>query len=216
MTVFITGLPRSGTSIIAGILAKSGVWTGDTIPSTGENPRGFFENKVIRETITKRMLREMGADILGVNPLPDESTYYAYDSSWLRDAVMREVGERDLWLYKDAKLSLLWQHWAESFKCAQWVIVRRDRDQVIESCLRTSFMRQHSKDRNFWVEFIQAYHWRLFELANSGEFVRYIDADHLIKGDHGQLIEVMRDINIPYDNEAVSSFVDPNYWHASR
>lgn len=202
--------------MFAGILSRLGVWTGNTIPPTNENPLGFFEHRIIRENVTKRVLRDLGSDPLGVRSFPGLEA--DYDCTWLRQAVLNAIkadGYRQgPWLYKDAKLTLLWQHWAEAFPCAQWVIVRRDKEQVIDSCLRTVFMRQHSKDRAFWEAFATEYYWRLFNLANSGEFVRYIDAGYLIKGDHGQLIEVLKDVGIEYDADVVNQFVSPSYWHS--
>ena len=41
--IFVVGLPRSGTSLVAGLLEEFGAWTGETVPGTGENPNGFLK-----------------------------------------------------------------------------------------------------------------------------------------------------------------------------
>ena len=57
--LLITGAPRSGTSLIAGLLHQMGMWTGHTVEGAPTNPRGFFENWGIREMIIKRQLAQL-------------------------------------------------------------------------------------------------------------------------------------------------------------
>ena len=68
--VFVTGLPRSGTSMVAGLLGLSGLWLGHTVPGGQENIRGFFENVILRERVQKEILRQGRFDPLGVQRLP--------------------------------------------------------------------------------------------------------------------------------------------------
>jgi hypothetical protein len=50
--IVIMGLPRSGTSRIAGVLHLLGVYMGSRFPATNDdNPRGFFEDKDLTELI---------------------------------------------------------------------------------------------------------------------------------------------------------------------
>lgn len=65
--LFVLGLPRSGTSMIAGAISICGAWTGSTVPGgSPENPKGFFEHTVIREHVTKKILINIECDPLGV------------------------------------------------------------------------------------------------------------------------------------------------------
>ena len=68
--IFILGLPRSGTSMIAGAIRICGAWTGVTVPASQANPKGFFEHTVIREHVTKQVLTGLGCDPLGVRKIP--------------------------------------------------------------------------------------------------------------------------------------------------
>src|SRR4029434_5176976 len=68
--VFVTGLPRSGTSMVAGLLGVSGLWLGHTVPGGQENIRGFFENVILRERVQKEILHQGRFDPLGVRLLP--------------------------------------------------------------------------------------------------------------------------------------------------
>ncbi|GAH52067.1 unnamed protein product, partial [marine sediment metagenome] len=45
MKVIIIGAPRSGTSMVAGLLYKCGLYMGKKLkPGKPANPKGFFEN----------------------------------------------------------------------------------------------------------------------------------------------------------------------------
>ncbi|MGB0670782.1 MAG: hypothetical protein ACPGNT_04750, partial [Rhodospirillales bacterium] len=59
-----------------------------------------------------------------------------------------------------------------------WVIVRRPEDDIIRSCLNTSFMAAHSTDPAFWRRFVDAYLERLEALkATVGDWTEVMAAD---------------------------------------
>lgn len=68
--IFVLGLPRSGTSLVAGLLGRCGVWTGTTVPGGPENRHGFYEHELLREKVVKQILSRAGFDPLGSEPLP--------------------------------------------------------------------------------------------------------------------------------------------------
>jgi len=47
--IVILGLPRSGSSMVAGIFALHGVWVGTCKLADTHNPKGYFENIFFRE-----------------------------------------------------------------------------------------------------------------------------------------------------------------------
>ncbi len=65
------------------------------------------------------------------------------------------------WLYKDARLTLIWPLYKKAFPGATWLVVRRDEEGFVNSCLRTDFMKQHSQNRKFWKKFAQEYEIRI-------------------------------------------------------
>lgn len=66
---FILGSGRSGTSMVAGTLAKSGYYMGDNLyPERGSNPKGFFEGSEINginEELLAQVLPARPPGILG-------------------------------------------------------------------------------------------------------------------------------------------------------
>jgi len=218
--IFVTGTARSGTSLTAGSLHLCGAWVGETVPGGGtENPSGFFENSAMREDIVKKMLSSENACPFGVQTLPDLARLRARPK--LAQTVLRSIHKQGYqgdkpWLFKDAKLSLLWPVWKKAFPDAHWVIVRRPREQIIQSCLRTGFMRHHSTDPAFWDQWIDAYRERLEMLKQSGARWREIDTQQLLSGDFSELHSLADDTGLQWNEARILDFINPRYWHSSE
>lgn len=52
--IVVIGSPRSGTSLVAGLFAAHGVWTGICRAADEHNPRGYFENVRLNALRTSR------------------------------------------------------------------------------------------------------------------------------------------------------------------
>lgn len=208
--ILITGIPRSGTSMISNCLQQAGLWLGATIQPNGDNPRGFFENREIRERILKPNLKVVGADPLGVLRLPDLAAL-APDPK-LRERVLAIFSQQghdgqSRWGYKEPKLSLSWPLWAEAFPDATWVIVERDIEAVVKSCLNTNFMNRHSCDAEFWRTFASRYRERLDNLADTVPNVVRISSDDVIAGDYTALTKLAARLDLDWTQSCVAQIV---------
>jgi len=215
--ILVTGLPRSGTSLVAGCLHLCGAFVGRCVEPTPENPKGYFENAFLRDRIDKRLLEALGADPRGVDPLPPlERVPALADLQRLALDALRIEGYdgASAWLFKDAKLTLLWPAWAAAFPAARWVIVRRREEQVVRSCLRTRFMRRHSDDPLFWSLFCRAYLDRLERLKTSGVSWCEVWPERLVAGDLAPLERLCGELGLAFDRPAVAELVTPAHWHA--
>jgi hypothetical protein len=217
--IFILGLPRSSTSMIAGALKKAGAWTGTTISATPQNPKGFFEHAHIREQLIKKALVSLGCDPLGVRSLPLETAEFPGGS--LRNQVFKIIqqdgyrGDRP-WLYKDAKLTLLWPMFLKAFPNARWVYVKRDTDSFIDSCLRTPFMNQHSTERAYWEDFAKSYLTRINALQASGANCFSISTPNIIAGEFSALKQLIGELELSYSEKKLRKFIAPEYWHGEK
>lgn len=161
--IFILGAARSGTSMVAGAVMKCGVFHGEVVSDVKENRR-------LRENVIKPILKyRFNCDPLGVRMLPPIEDVMKADPQDLKELVSKEL-EADgyvggPWMFKDCKLALLWPLFAKVYPNAKWVYVYRDRDEIIDSILRTPFMSIHSKDPSFWHEWIWQYWMRINRLA---------------------------------------------------
>ena len=215
--IFVTGAPRSGTSLVAGTLGIAGAWLGRTVPGNPSNPKGYFEHTTLREKVIKPLLEGLHCDPLGVRRLPALAQLPPVDNL---SAVCRNLLETEgypyntRWLFKDAKLSLLWPLFADAFKGAHWVIVRRGRDDIVKSCLRADFMAQHSSDENLWSNWVDQYNLRLDLLLHSGNNCSEIWPEHLIQGDLSTLEQLVTRLDLAWDAQRTREFILPGAWHA--
>lgn len=222
--VFVTGLPRSGTSLVAGCLAACGLWSGTTVPGNPFNPKGYFEHSVIRERLMKPILSGHGFDPLGVSPLPppDFAPWPGFaapgapglDLCGILARILSAEGHDPAtpWLYKDAKLTLLWRSFHRAFPAARWIIVRRPRADFIRSCRATPFMARHSTDPAFWETFAAAYEARLDALAAATNATQ-IESAPLARGDFTAFERLARSLGLRPDRAALAAFVTPEHWH---
>jgi hypothetical protein len=215
--VFILAPPRSGTSLVAGCLQLCGAWTGSTVQGDSTaNPKGFFEHIAIREQITKKILLRLGCDPLGVSKLPPLTAKIEVENFV---AAIKHVLEKDgyqhdkPWLYKDAKLTLLWPVYLKWFPHASWVYVKRDKADIIRSCLRTSFMRQHSRSEVFWSQFVDEYTDRINALKQASDNVTELDSGSLVAGKFEPLQALVQDLGLTYKEQEIKEFISPGYWH---
>lgn len=216
--ILITGCARSGTSMVAGIVHLCGAWKGETTGASRHNAKGQFENREIRDGITKPYLRRIKADHMGQKPLPDTNNLMPYDlKSPVLDIIRRQGYDGSTWMYKGAKLCLVWPLWHQAFPDARWIIVRRPDKDIITSCLRTIFMRAY-KDRRGWQTWVDEHKKRFDDMQFAGLDVYEIWSNEIVKGDLSDIRATVNDIaeqspDMAWNEEAVKDFVSPELYH---
>lgn len=216
--IFITGCARSGTSMTAGCLYACGAWGGNLSGPTRFNKKGMYENSVVRQEITKPLLRRFGWDPMGQNPLPNIKSVLSLPDSVseeLRRDILRVMKSQGLhnqiWFYKGAKMCLLWPLYHKAFPDAKWIIVRRDAEDIVSSCLRTSFMRAYDK-RSGWLGWVAHHEARFEEMIAAKLSVREIWPQRMIKGDFSEMQACINDCGLEWREKEVINFIDPGLW----
>lgn len=212
--ILVTGFPRSGTSMLTGVLGLSGAWLGETAPPDLYNRKGTFENREVRETVLKPYLQIIGADPLGLDVLPPVAHPPMVSPSLIRERVA-EIVERQgygggPWAYKDAKLALCWRLWAEAFPDARWIVVERPRAEVIDSALRADPMA-----KRFGYQSVAVERWHddyAAHVASVPDPIR-VRTDHAVKKP-GRLQQVVEGLGLTWREKAVETFVDRSLWGA--
>lgn len=199
--ILIAGAPRSGTSLVTGIIRDLGANLGDRVNRLNENTN-------IRETLLKPYLKHIGADPLGQNPLPSNDFWPRQPN--LAKTVLNFIPEGEPRAYKDPKLTLCWPAWHEAFPKAKWVLVRRNSEAIADSCMRTDFMNAF-KHREAWKEFVRQHEIR-FEKMKRYLDIREIWTDKLI-ADPDVFEPICRFLNLPFDREVVEKAIEPDRWH---
>jgi hypothetical protein len=219
--ILVTGISRSGASIIAGAINMCGAWGGHMAVSNS-NKRGMFENIEIKESLVKPYLSCIGVDIEGQYPLPSSLTIPTNWGKQVEQAITHDGYSGGKWMYKDARLCLMWKIWNYTFPDAKWVIVRRRTGDILESCLKTGFMTAFknqktqeavnaSNEREGWLWMVHEYEKRFVEMINEGVNCKIIWPERMVSGDYKQLYELMEWLGLPWKTE-VLGFIDSLLW----
>jgi hypothetical protein len=226
--ILITGCARSGTSLVAGAINICGAFGGNMSGPNKNNAKGMFENARIRNCITKPYLRDLGCDALGQFPLPDiDKLVIPYDWRQRVEQVMIEDGYKSgSWFYKGAKMGLFWPVWHYAFPNAKWIIVRRKSSDIVNSCVKTSFMRAFQNEKNQkavgvnteeegWLWWIHQHEQRFIDMIQAGLNIKIVWPERMVNGDYQQIMETMAWLGLPWKSE-VLSFIDPKLWKARQ
>ncbi len=226
--ILITGCPRSGTSLVAGAIHMCGAFGGSMRGPNKYNARGMFENIHIVDNIIKPYLRELNVDPLGQYPLPDINTLPI--PSDLRSRVINAIHNDGYkggpWMYKGAKMCLMWPVWHYAFPDAKWIIVRRKTSDIIRSCMETGFMSAFGKGHirkavgaetkeEGWLWYVHQHEKRFVEMIEAGMNVKIIWPDRMVEGNYKQLWDVLDWLGLEWNSE-VFNFVDPRLWKARQ
>lgn len=228
-SILITGCARSGTSMIAGTIHLCGAFKGDTSGANKNNPKGMFENFYIRNKIVKPYLESIGADRLGQYPLPDVNNL-PIPPGWKKSVidVMKEQGYKDgPWMYKGAKICLCWPVWHFAFPDAKIIIVRRKTPDIVNSCIKTSFMKAFNRQmtlkevgarnaREGWLWWVHQHEKRMIEMTKAWKNVKFVWPERLIDGDYDQMKETIQWLGLTWKQKEVMDFIEPKLWKTKQ
>ncbi len=200
----------------AGIIRLAGAFGGDTSGPNSYNPKGMFENAVIRNNVVKPYLVSIKMDPFAQKPLPKPEDVVDPRVPWRKQVlnVLLKQGyaEKEPWFYKGAKMCHMYRLWHEAFPRARWIIVRRPSEDIINSCLATPFMRAY-KDKAGWQEWIDI-HLSAFErMERDGLDTTEVWSSDLINGDYGPLERFIKRCGLDWNEALVQEFISPDLWH---
>jgi len=216
--ILITGCARSGTSLIAGIINLCGAEGGTLCGPTSWNQKGQFENRYIIDNLVKPYLTAIYTDPKGQKPLPVASTVPIVQG-WHKMFmdIMYEQGydDKDQLFFKGAKTCLMWPVWNAAFPKARWIVVRRNDEGIIASCLKAPFMNAYS-DAEGWQEWIDHHKECFEEMYIMGLDACEIWTPPLIDGDLSGVKEMIEWLGLTWDEEKVTEFISPELWHGGE
>lgn len=203
--ILVTGAPRSGTTMTAGILRRCGAWVGH-VDAT-------YENIDVRDRVMIPYFKFIGADPRGQNPLPNVDNLKPLAGLARRvETFVKFQGYRyGQWMVKSNRIILTWPLWRETFSGAKWVIVRRKPVDVVNSCMKTCYMDGH-KDEPGWASWLNQYQKRFNALHASGANVREIWPCRFIAGDYSEVEDVVQWLGLQWNEAKIRDYVNPELW----
>ncbi len=154
-TVCVSGMERSGTSMIARIVNLLGVYFGgrdDLIMETEYNKKGCWENKTLLK-ISDEILTRFGGD---THRIPD------FAEDWIKDAriadlekqarkiISTEFSPHNAWGWKDTRCSLIMPFWQNLLPEMEYVICIRNPVDVAQSVLTRQWVSSDIEAYSIW------------------------------------------------------------------
>lgn len=199
--IFITGADRSGSTLIARIVALCGVELGLT--------NTMFENKQLVDA-SRVYIRDHSK----TNPFP---TFDSLSLTWQTE-VLKEM-RQDRWAFKSSLLTQMWQNYDYAFPNAKWVIVRRKSADIVNSCIKTNYMSLFKSEENrqligakteaeAWLWWIHQYEEQWVQMITKGLNCKMIWPERMVTGDYGQIYEMLDWLGLEWDAK-IPLTIDP-------
>ncbi len=223
--IIVTGCPRSGTSIIAGMLGLCGAFTGKTPQPVKGESRSMGENKRIFTQAVLPYLLDVEIDPTGQWPIQYN------DIPNMPPEICRQQVSTALhmykyidgpWLYKSNVASIMWKVWNEAFPNAKWIIVRRRTGDIVSSCMSTSYMQAFKDQENIeaigtsteqeaWIKWVRLYETFFIDMITAGLNCKIVWPERFIQGDYEQLHEIIDWVGLQW-KPVVIDYINPKLW----
>jgi len=196
--IIILGMPRSGSSMTAGIFSEHGVWTGSCRGPTELNRKGHFESKAIKRVI-------MGT--YGAKAIVTEGRL-AQHVPGFKTAVLSAIAKDGYvsgdWLWKGSAL-----YWPSFYEFTpKWVTCKRPTEQIFSSCRRSGIFGKYLTDTRL-QEIIDLHNEQMDCIKGAFE----VDTDAVANGDYESIELALEGCGIEPNREVIDSFVDRSLWH---
>jgi hypothetical protein len=216
--ILITSIPRSGSSMVAGVLSLCGIDAGQTINQDKSYTAHLYENQRIRGLVSFAF-KENLSDPQGQFPLPSKHFLLPEGFTARCFGTMLKEGVTDKWFYKDNRLPLIWQDIHTSFPAAKWIVVCRNENSILDSCEKTGFMKAFSssyvlqqigKDNALqgWKWWLGQYQERLLEMQYALN-IRFVYPEKMQHGDYTEIKSIVGWVGGKWNEEAVKNFIEP-------
>lgn len=204
--ILITGVERSGSTLISRVLQLCGANAGQT--------NNMRENKALRA------LNHKYIDLNSEACFMPSFNQQLLSSIW-NDEVKNALRGQRLpdsmpFLFKDSGLAQLWQLWHSTYPNAKWIIVRRRTGDIIHSCTETGYMRRFKDADNLklvgaeteqegWLWWVHQYEERFREMVQANLQYRIVWPERMRDGDFDQMKSVVEWCNLEWNDDVIST-----------
>lgn len=207
--IFVTGIQRSGSTIVANVLRVCGAYPGLT--ST------MMENVYLMDYVDN-YYNSIHKDPRGQFPLPDptdlpHASKWKDDINklWERQAYRRKKGP---WLYKGSRICQTWPVWYSAFPEGRYIIVRRRTGDVLNSCKKTAYMNAFEREDvqsqinvssvdEGWLWWVHEQEKRQQELIDTQANHMIIWPDRILEGDYTQMKKMVEWVGLKWTDRAI-------------
>lgn len=212
--ILITGIERSGSTIVAKVFQKCGIYTGEC--------SDMMENLKVKH-LMDNYYRQVGADRNGQFPLPIFPI--GVDDWQLR--VLRLMNPPDkLWMYKSFRIFQTWWLWDHAFPNAKWIVVRRRTNDIVKSCVKTGYMKAFknptiqkvvglNSEVEGWQWWVNEQNKTLNQMIDEVKNVKFVWPEKMANGDFSQIKEAIEWAGGTVNDE-IPNLVRPLLWKGRK
>lgn len=212
--IIVAAPARSGTTMIAGLLVKHGVWIGNAkVTKHPQTNVSFGTENIELKNVMKSIAKEIGYRNRQT-PLPrvDEVKEKA---ARLRKEAERIVPKDTTWLVKTSWTLILSEIWQEAFPDARWVFVEREPRMIMNSMKRHPQMSRHVRNRRQISRFIQLLHLRQARIAttlNNNQYL-FVHAGLVVAKDIEVCERLLAFCGLKLNEKVLDNWIEPERWH---
>jgi len=183
--IIILAMPRSGSSMTAGLFAKHGVWVGPYEPGNDRNAKGYFESRPFK----KALIDNCGKLVVAGKMAPQVEGWRE-----IAEHILRQNGYTGgPWMVKHSAMYYpVWHEFRPKFVC-----VRRS-DSGVKASEKATGMTAD----------IEAHKAALDASGGVDVFT-----DELVSGDYSSLERAFSHCGVEFDPAIADDFIDPSLWH---
>lgn len=210
--ILIAAPPRSGTTMLAGLLHKHGVWVGNARKTwfKGSNSDFGSENQDIK-AIMKREAGKINYKNWTV-PLPNYLNQGEKEVIRIKEEIESFVPGNSLWLVKTSWTLVFCAFWSQAYPNTKWVFPIRSPLSILNSMNRHPRMckRPYSMKKNF----IRALKNRQREVSQGVRNFLFIDVCKIANKDTNELDKLFTYLKIPISWQTVDDWIKPKMMKA--
>jgi len=196
--ILITGVERSGSTLISRVLQMCGANAGQT-------------NKMCENTFLRSLSLNIIQPLILACEMPDYLDLKEI-TNW-KELVETELGKQETpFMYKDSQITQLWTLWHEAYKDAKWIIVRRRTGDILNSLHETAYMTRFKiianqmqigalNEKEGWLWWVHEYERHFVDMIEAGVNHKIVWAERMRDGDFDQMKEVVDWCGLSWNEE---------------
>jgi hypothetical protein len=193
--IVVIGLPRSGTSMVAGTFAAHGVFVGTCKEADNKNPKGFFEHVGFTDLVIKMY----GRGLISKNRIPESHPDF---KPKLMELMERDGYSGGPWLVKHAHVYYrIWKDFSPRF-----VVVKRDSESISESAKELGWASSMSH-----IAGAQ----KILDRAAKERGAPVVYSNEIVEGNFDSLQKAFEYCHLTFNSWTASQFIDPSLWRHS-
>jgi hypothetical protein len=193
--IVILAFPRTGSSMVAGVFKRHGVFSGRCPEPSIKIPTGSVESIGL-----KRILKADYPQTI------DELKEFVHGFKEKITKVMKTDGYKEgPWLAKHA--AIYWPIWEEF--TPKFVLVRRNFEAVIKSNKQSNMAGMQGQRLE------RAWELNLYEMQKLHDRLHapWVDSDKVVRGNYSSLEDAFEYCGLELDKKIANDFINPRHWH---